>query len=357
MLPYNPDELTKTGKIYPAHETMYGIPQSEMEAAERKSPITPRENFELFRSHGDYCWTPSLLSDFNWVYPDVNPDSIAFGFEGGVDPYGVTWVTIEGSGLPAMVKPGNPLLKDIEDWRDVKIEDVDSWDWEASKRIYSDLDPSRPTLGVILTSFFERLLALMDFEGAAISLLEDPEEVAAFMDRMADFNISVLKHYKEAYDIDAVLVHDDWSSQNAPFFSRDTLHETILPALKRLVDCAHDLGIFFILHCCGNSESFVPDMIEAGCDGWQVQISANPHIDKTMSEYPDFFFHMIYEQKDFDELHGEELKNRCDEIYTREAKHRNELIDVCDPDWVTTPESADFSYAAARRAATERLEA
>ena len=52
----------------------------------------------------------------------------------------------------------------------------------------------------------------------------------------------------------------------------------LVPYLKRIVDAAHDLGIYFELHSCGKNEMLVPAMIEAGVDMWNGQ----PMNDKKM---------------------------------------------------------------------------
>ena len=268
----------------------YGIPYFEM--PKYNTPVTPKENFELFRSGKDYYWNISIWSaqDFNWIFPYVNPDCQAWSYDGGIDSFGVEWIPIEGRILPAIHKPGNPLLTDICDWRDVvKFPDVDSWDWEGSARAYSQMDDERARVGVIPTAFFERLIDLMEFEGAALAMIEEPEETAELMQALADFNISILEHYKKYYDIDILQVHDDWGTQRAPIFSREALSEVIIPAYKRLTERAHELGVFVNTHCCGCCEDYIDEMIEAGGDMWQLQGNANPHIESKIVEYRDRF--------------------------------------------------------------------
>jgi len=43
--------------------------------------------------------------------------------------------------------------------------------------------------------------------------------------------------------------------------------------------------LYFVGHCCGNSEVFVPTMIEAGIDIWQCQTNANPDLLNTVAKY------------------------------------------------------------------------
>jgi hypothetical protein len=74
--------------------------------------------------------------------PKIIPDNIAraFVFEaetvppeesGGEDMFGVQWEYMPQS-MGSMVRPGNPLLSDANEWYDKVIwPDVDSWDWKG----------------------------------------------------------------------------------------------------------------------------------------------------------------------------------------------------------------------------------
>ena len=290
---FNKDELDFIG-LWPwvssEYGTFYGVRIEDMGGLPKQNyPITPRENFERFRKGEGMYWVPALWSplEFNWIFPYVNPDCVAWSYDGGIDSFGVEWVPVEGKILPAIVKPGNPFLKDVTEWREVvKFPDVDSWNWEESGKAYQALnDHERARVGVIPTAFFERVIDLMEFEEAAMSLVAEPEESAALMEALADYNISIIEHYKKYYDIDIVQIHDDWGSQRAPFFSKNTLRTVIAPAYSRMVKRAHELGIFVITHCCGCCEDLIDDMIETGTDLWQLQENANPHIRELIPLY------------------------------------------------------------------------
>lgn len=252
------------------------------------TPITPKENLTRFLEHKDYEWVPNALLDVNWICPDEVPDVLAIGLEGGVDSFGVQWVpTRPDLGLPAMVKPGDPTLEEIADWTDLEWPDVDSWDWEHVGQQYASSPKERMNLGVVNTGYFERLIALLDFEGAAIALLDDPESVCEFFDKLTDFNIDVARHYKKYCNTDMIVIFDDWGSQKSTFFSHDTLRETIFPFYKRMATAIHDMDMYVYTHCDGHVAGFVPDMIEQGTDLWMVQVSANPEIEKTIEKYGD----------------------------------------------------------------------
>lgn len=285
---FDPVELETEG-FFPTVGEYYGFGKDSMPRVPRfRSPVTPRENFALFRAREPFYWVPCVSRDFNLICPDIVPDFPACGLCGGRDSFGVEWLpTQPEEGMPAFVDPGRPAISSIERWREeLVVPDVDSWDWENSGKLYREgLDPARPNLGILISGFFERLISLLGFEEAAMALLTDEEAVCAMMAAFADYNIAVMEHYKAYYGVDGILIHDDWGAQKAPFFSKDTLRSCILPAFQRFVDRAHQLGLYVIHHSCGCIESLVEEMIACGSDAWQVQRDANPQILQTVKEF------------------------------------------------------------------------
>jgi hypothetical protein len=264
-------ELQKQG-MYEFVGTAYGYPYPPV--SKLSPPITPKENLQRYFEKKNYDWIPDLSSDLVDITPDCIPDVKASDFEGGIDSLGVEWVPLE-NGLPAMVRPGNPKLKDIADWEKLPWPNVDAWDWEGCAAEYNaKLGDDRVKRGVILSGFFERLISLMDFENAAVALIEDPDLVSAFFAKLADMNILIVEHYKKYFHVDSIMLHDDWAAQRAPFFSVETARKVILPHLKRVIDRTHEMGLQFTHHCCGNVFNMIPLMIEAGADATQVQEDA-----------------------------------------------------------------------------------
>lgn len=264
-------ELGQQGQLYATYGLFGGVPYSDIEHL--NSPITPKENMIRFLRGEGYEWIPDTYSDVVDITPEINPDNIACGYEGGVDSFGVLWEALE-NGLPAMVRPGNPRLEDLEDWPTLSIADPDTWDWKGCAEKYKVFDRERYFRGGLPTALFERLIDVLEFENAAIALLTQPEDVEAFLTRVTDYNMKLMKHFAEDFQVDGFFMSDDWSAQLAPFFSPQTAHALLLPHLTRMVDYAHSMGKTFTLHSCGNGVSFIPLWIEAGVDAWQFQESA-----------------------------------------------------------------------------------
>ena len=352
---FKENEIPAVG-MYKSYGTYYGGPH--FDAAKYNTPVSARENFRLFLEHKPFYWVMDSIRDTNCIYPEIIPDCVACGYEGGIDSFGVEWIPVENNPeLPAFVKPGKPMLEDVCEWRTLKFPDVDSWDWEASGRAYGEnVDPDRPNVGILLSGFFERLISLMTFEGAAMALIEEPEETASFMEALCDYNISVIEHYKKYHHVDAVLVHDDWGSQRAPFFSRKTLQEIILPAYTRMVTRAHELGVFVISHSCGNCTPLVEDMISTGTDVWQAQPSANPDLPEAIKACEgrlcfDFGMELVIEGEETPESY----EAACAECFKKLASGGNVMLSTFTYGIGITPEGDAINYKIARMTASGEL--
>ena len=291
-VPFDPNELI-SDKTYPPGWN--GMPGPKM----YNLPASPVANQIALFEPGDMpLWIP-LGSDRLLIAPRLDADNIARGMVmdatplqpeeidalatvGGKDKFGIEWIyvpLVRGS----MVKPGNPLMTDANDWEKlVQFPDVASWDWEGSIAVNKPVlenDP-RAVYAWVQTGLFERLISFMDFQGAALAVIDEDQKdaVKALMNRLADTYIDIIAHYKKAYDPLIFCLHDDWGSQRAPFFSLNTVMEMIVPALSRVVQAVHDNGMYFDMHSCGKNEMLVPAYIAAGCDSWGGQ----PMNDKSM---------------------------------------------------------------------------
>ncbi|MDO5399747.1 MAG: uroporphyrinogen decarboxylase family protein [Eubacteriales bacterium] len=250
----------------------------------RNTPITAKENFLRWGRKEKPVFLP-FDTDEIMTSPALFPDAIARAFcvdnvglppegPGGKDMFGIEWVYVEQVG-GSMVRPGVPLLEDISKWKSIiKFPNLDEWDWEASAAANKDLYGDAYATDVwIMNGLFERLISFMDFEGAAMALIDEDceDDFHALMDQLASLYEDMIARIKKYYNPDILYFHDDWGSQRSPFFSLDMCREKIAPYLKRVVDAAHKNGMLFNFHSCGSIEKLVPAMIEAGVDIWGGQ--------------------------------------------------------------------------------------
>lgn len=234
-------------------------------------------------------WTPLYFSDTVDFCPSVIPDNIARAFVlcgedfdnekygGGPDMFGTIW-EYEPVARGSMVRPGNPRMTDVNDWRKIiTLPDVDSWDWKKSREMnagYLEKWNDMWILFTILTGWFERLISLMDFENAALALIDEDQTDAIhdFFNEITKVYCRIVDKVAEYYpEVECIVVHDDWGSQRSLFFSQDAAMEIIVPHMKTLVDHIHSKGLFADLHSCGHTEDRIEAYLAAGWDAWCPQ--------------------------------------------------------------------------------------
>lgn len=340
---FNEKELISKG-IYKTYGEFGGAPYADVEILD--TPISARENTIHYFTGKEYQWIPDWSSDYYDFSADCIPDVIACGMSGGVDSFGVTWTPVE-NGLPAMVKPGNPTLKDIADWRSLEWPDIDSWDWEGCVKNYEGvIDGSRVLRPYIQIGLFERMISLLDFDGALFALIDNPDECKAFLDKVADYNIDLIDHYCKYFPIDAICFLDDWSAQRAPFFSVEMAKDILFPRLKRIVDHVKSKGLLFTWHSCGNGTAFVPLMLEAGIDGWQLQNNA-VDMEEAMKLANG---KLIFETSEVFPLDTSEetIISKIKETITHYGNQRTVTYCFCDEYYMTSPLMRNTAYQATR---------
>jgi len=229
--------------------------------------ITERENFLRMIRREDPDFVPYQPGLLQMIVPSALRDRP----EGrrGYDWFGVHWSVDESMPLSPVVTVGHPhVLEDITEWESViKWPDLSEIDWEAcAKRDVPEKDPTKILCAMLVSGPFERLHDLMGFEEALCAVLMEPEACSAFFSRLCDFKIEQIRYLKKYYDVDMIHFQDDWGSQKDLFFSPDFWRQYIRPHVQRVVDAAHELGVYFNMHSCGRIDRIVDDIIAMGVD-------------------------------------------------------------------------------------------
>lgn len=239
-------------------------------------PITPRENLLRYLKGENPLWMPDMRRDCTTICPYIMPDSYARAF-GGIDWFGIEW-QYEPTVRAGMVKPGTRRLSDITKWEtELQFPDLNAIDWEKDARetYGKGLSPDLSTSFVIVNGIFERTADLTSFEDAFCALLEEPEALTAFYNRLVDWIIELIGIAKRYYNADMILFHDDMGSQKSAFFSGPMFREMLMPHYQKITKAVHDLGMYISLHSCGNVGIHMQNFIDSGFDAWEGQSSAN----------------------------------------------------------------------------------
>jgi len=226
-------------------------------------------------------------NETTYFAPKVNPDNVArafvmdgsgygFGQGGGADMFGIEWEYVPAVG-GSMVRPGKPFIEDMNDWEDkVVFPDIGKWDWEESAAANkSYLSDTKYNCAWLQNGFFERLISFMEFEGAALAIIDEDQQdaVKAFLDKLSDLYIDILSQFLKYFPkIDGFFIHDDWGSQKETFFSPSVAKEMLVPYMKKVTDFIHGEGKFAELHSCGQALKQVPNFIAGGWDMWSGQL-------------------------------------------------------------------------------------
>jgi hypothetical protein len=235
--------------------------------------LTPKENY-----------LRTLRHEKNEYVPLGMGDGAMFGFScdvekgppgGGLDGFGVRWVTPTSGGGAAIPAPNEFVLDDITKWREkVKIPDVDAINWEAdlARDMQFLMFPlNRETMSVGYScgnGIFERLAALMGFENTLLAMAEEPEAVNELFTALTDYKIKFLEKVAQYYKPDTFTNFDDIATERGLFMSPAMYRELIKPHHKRLYKRCRELGILPLQHTCGKAEILVEDMIEIGVASW-----------------------------------------------------------------------------------------
>lgn len=265
----------------------------EIEGAEIKKPVAAIENLlEMAKTHKP-LWMP-MSNEYKFFAPRIDPDNIARAFvidiaepkltkeeQGGKDMFGIEWEYVPVAG-GSMVRPGQPLMEDVNDWKEfIKIPNVNEWDWagcaEANKAfVEGDVIPAFTMLNGFM---FERLISFMEFENAAMAIIDDDQidAVKELLDKITtEVYIPYLENIAKYFpQVKMIWVHDDWGAQRSPFFSTATAMDVLVPNMQKFVAKAHELGMFVQFHSCGANEMLADAYKATGVDMWQGMNTIN----------------------------------------------------------------------------------
>lgn len=306
--------------------------------------MTPKEQIKAFYDHKITSGVP----DMSGLYIIADPNGVGERppfYQDGTDWFGVKWVRAENINAITPDATQEPILEDIEDWEEViKWPDLEAFDWsKAAEWDHLDqVDRENQMLLVFCDNGpFERLHMLLGFENALCALITDPESVSAFFDRFMEWKLKLLEKIKEVYNPDIIMFHDDWGTQNGPFFSPDTWRTLLKPQIKKAVDKCHELGMYYEHHSCGNIEMLVPDLVEIGVDSWQGQeINDVPKLKKLTDGKLEFHTMPDYQKYVTESMSGElteeDLRKRVREQFLIHAEGGHYLpLMIPFGDWVT----------------------
>ncbi len=189
-----------------------------------------------------------------------------------VDEWGCVFENIQ-PGVIGEVK--DPLVKQIEDWRDVVKPPVECLPEDpASARDAVNRACAQTDLFVkagCLPRPWERYQFLRGTEEAMVDMMEPEEGGAEMLRAIHEFHLRELEFWV-ATDVDAVFFMDDWGAQRQLLIPPPVWRELFKPLYRDYCQLAHAHGKLAMMHSDGCILDIYPDLIEVGVDALNSQL-------------------------------------------------------------------------------------
>ena len=137
---------------------------------------------------------------------------------------------------------------------------VDYEFFEMAKRL---LPEGMLIVGGCAGGIFEHGSWLMGVEKFSLAIYDNPALVTALLDRVTETICEADRRLIQIGGIGALRMGDDLGFKTASFLSPASLREFIFPRQKQVVDVAHQAGLPFVLHSCGNAALYMDDLIDS----------------------------------------------------------------------------------------------
>lgn len=154
---------------------------------------------------------------------------------------------------------------------------VDGFDWpdpakfispDECRAVVEAAPADQAVLGVVWSAHFQDACAAFGMETALMNMMSEPDMFRAVIDRITGFYLQANGIFYQATrgKLDAVLIGNDFGSQQCLMLSRDLIREFVWPGTRKLVAQAKEYGLKVVHHSCGAIQELIPDLIEIGVD-------------------------------------------------------------------------------------------
>lgn len=163
----------------------------------------------------------------------------------------------------------------FEDMTDPALVDTFPWpdpeqhiDFDKARRLAQAAPEDCARMGIMWAAHFQDACSAFGMENALLTMMVAPEMFRAVIDRITDFYIGCGEIFYEATKgyLDAVLIGNDFGSQNGLLVAPEELREYVLPGTRRIVAQAKSYGLKVVHHSCGSIHPIIDDLFDAGVD-------------------------------------------------------------------------------------------
>lgn len=165
----------------------------------------------------------------------------------------------------------NSTTGQIASWADFEAypwPDAEAVDYSPAEQMLARIPDDMGAIAMGSGGVLEWVMWLMGYEMFAMAIYDQPDLVEAIFERVVDTLATTCRNMLDLGDYIAYFVGDDMGHSSGTMVSPAVLRRYVFPGQKRLVDIAHDHGVPFLLHSCGNLAAVMEDLIDdVGIDG------------------------------------------------------------------------------------------
>ena len=159
-------------------------------------------------------------------------------------------------------------LSTWDDFEKIRWPKVEEFDFFAYEYLNAHLPEGMGLMSSHGGGIFEHITWMMSLEGFCSALISDSSLIRAVADRLGELMTGFYRNILHLDRLVAVFPGDDMGYNVGTLISPNDLRTLFLPWHKRFAMMAHERGLPYFLHSCGNLEKIMNDLIDdVGIDG------------------------------------------------------------------------------------------
>lgn len=156
---------------------------------------------------------------------------------------------------------------DTYGWQhDKKTSNINIEEYKKCVQQFGDKICFVPQIGGV--QLFESLWPMMGFARFSYYCRKEPELIHKLVETRKQAQLNILDKL-EKLDPIAIFGGDDLGQKGRSMISPAVFRKYFKEPYREIFDRVHDMGAIIYIHSCGNMTDLLPDMIDAGLDGWQ----------------------------------------------------------------------------------------
>jgi uroporphyrinogen decarboxylase len=161
------------------------------------------------------------------------------------------------------------LITDAKSMQDYPWPEAANADFAMITRAGEFLHPKMKFVAFSVDGVLENTIGIMGYDNLCYLLYDDPELVEKVFYEVGKRIEAYFFRCLQYDEVGAVLCNDDWGFNTQTMIPPALLRKYVFPWYRRIVERAHELGKYAILHSCGYYYDIIDDVIDLNFDGRQ----------------------------------------------------------------------------------------